>query len=105
LHKLAARAADDASLALLFKTHPAPGERLTHLGDALAPRVAQLPTGKEPAIRRVNPATPPSAAAKPVAAEGARALQQEESGAVETLKPAGTGGVDPAGILRGLFGR
>ena len=54
LHKLAARAADDASLALLFKTHPHPGERLTQLGDALAPRVAALPTGKEPAIRQVE---------------------------------------------------
>ena len=105
LHRLSARAADDASLALLFKTHPAPGERLTQLGDALAPRVAQLPAGKEPAIREVNPNVPPPVAARPVAAEGARALQQEEPGAAQTSKPAGEGGIDPAGILRGIFGR
>jgi predicted Zn-dependent protease len=40
LHRLSARAADDVSLALQFKTHPAPGEHLTQLGDALAPRGA-----------------------------------------------------------------
>ena len=105
LHRLSARAADDASLALLFKTHPAPGERLTQLGDALAPRVAQLPAGKEPAIREVNPNVPPPVTAKPVAADGARALQQVDPGAAQTSKPAGKGGVDPAGILRGIFGR
>ncbi|HSB48344.1 MAG TPA: M48 family metalloprotease, partial [Burkholderiales bacterium] len=38
LHQLAARTADDNALALLFKTHPAPAERLTQLGEALAPR-------------------------------------------------------------------
>jgi predicted Zn-dependent protease len=51
LQKLAARGANDASLALLFKTHPAPGERLNQLGDALTPRVAGLPSGKEPPLR------------------------------------------------------
>jgi predicted Zn-dependent protease len=105
LHKLAARATGDASLALLFKTHPAPGERLTQLGDALAPRVAALPTGKEPAIRQVDPSTPPPAAAKPVPAGGARALQQEDAGAAPASKPGSKGGVDPGSILRGIFGR
>ena len=105
LHKLGVRAADDASLALLFKTHPAPGERLTQLGDALAPRVAALPAGREPAIRQVDPNTPPPAAAKPVPVEGARALQQEDAAAAPALKPGSKGGVDPGSILRGIFGR
>jgi len=108
LHMLAARAADDTLLALLFKTHPAPGERLTQLGDALAPRVAVLPAGKEPAIRQVDPSTPPPAAAKPAPVEGARALQQQEEGG--TTIPSGgaspgRGGMDAGGILRGIFGR
>ena len=104
LHLLAARSADDTSLALLFKTHPAPGERLTQLGDALAPRVAVLPAGKEPAIRQVDPRTPPPVAAKPAAPEGARALQGEEGG---TTFPSG-GSTAPGkggGALRGIFGR
>ncbi|HEY7742787.1 MAG TPA: M48 family metalloprotease [Burkholderiales bacterium] len=105
LHLLAARSADDSSLALLFKTHPAPGERLTQLGEALAPRVAALPGGLEPAIRPVDPKTPPPAAAKPAAVEGARALQQQEEGGTTipsggSLLPGGGGGV-----LRGIFGR
>ena len=108
LHLLAARSADDASLALLFKTHPGPGERLTQLGEALTPRVAVLPTGKEPAIRQVDPKTPPPAAAKPAPVEGARALQQQEQGG--TTIPSGGGaapgrGRDAGGILRGIFGR
>jgi predicted Zn-dependent protease len=102
LHILAARSSNDASLALLFKTHPAPGERLTQLGDALAPRVAALPAGRDPAIRPVDPRTPPPAAAKPAAAEGARALQQEEGG---TTIPSGAAPQPGGGILRGIFGR
>ena len=106
LHLLAARTADDTSLALLFKTHPAPGERLTQLGDALAPRVAVLPAGKEPSIRQVDPKTPPPAASKPAPVEGTRALQQEQGG---TTIPSGgsspSRGLDAGGILRGIFGR
>lgn len=107
LHKLAARSANDESLALFFKTHPAPGERLSQLGDAVAPRMDQLPAGKEPGIRQVSADVPPPAAAKPVPAEGARALQQEEGGAAPTVSPGQKGGigVDPGGILRGIFGR
>lgn len=105
LHKLAVRGAGDASLALLFKTHPAPGERLTELGNALAPRVAQLPAGKEPAVRQVRSDLPPPPAAKPAPVGGARALQQEDAAAVPALKPGSKGGVDPGSILRGIFGR
>jgi len=104
LHLLAARSAEDSSLALLFKTHPAPGERLTQLGDALAPRVAVLPAGQEPAIRPVDPRTPPPAAAKPAAAKGARALQQQEEGG-STTSPGGSPFPGGSGILRGIFGR
>jgi beta-barrel assembly-enhancing protease len=106
LHKLAARGAEDQALALLFETHPAPGERLTRLGDALAPRVSQLPAGAAPAIRQVSADARPPAAAKPLPAEGTRALQQEEPAAA----PAGDGnqggtGIDPGSLLRGIFGR
>ena len=105
LHLLAARSADDSSLALLFKTHPAPGERLTQLGDALSPRVAVLPVGLEPGIRQVDPKTPPPAAKKPAAVEGARALQQQEEGG--TTIPSGGSSLPggSGGRLRGLFGR
>lgn len=104
LHKLSARGAEDASLALLFKTHPHPNERLSQLGETLAPRAAGLPSGSEPAIRQVSAEAPP-APAKPVPAEGARALQQEEPG--PAVRPGGRGGVgiDPGGILRGILGR
>jgi len=106
LHKLSARAGDDASLALLFKTHPHPGERLSQLGEALAPRLPTLPSGKEPAIRQVGADVPAPAAAGPVpAASGARALQQEEP--VVAPRPGSKGGIgiDPGSVLRGLFGR
>lgn len=103
LHKLEARGAEDASLALLFKTHPQPGERLTTLGEAVAPRAANLPAGKDPAIRRVSAGVPPPAAAKPAPAEGARALQQREP--AEAPGSGGGIGIDPGGVLRGIFGR
>ncbi|MBM3356898.1 MAG: peptidase [Betaproteobacteria bacterium] len=106
LHKLAARGASDASLALLFKTHPQPGERLSQLGDALTPRMGQFPAGREPGIRQVSADVPPPAAQQPVPAQGARALQQDE-GAAPAVRPGQKGGigVDPGGILRGIFGR
>ena len=105
LHLLAARSADDASLVLLFQTHPAAGERLTQLGEVLEPRVAALPAGKELAIRQVDPKTPPPAAAKPAPAEGARALQQEEGGTTLPSGDASGGGLDAGGLLRGILGR
>ncbi len=105
LHKLTARAAEDASLALLFKTHPHPSERLSQLGEALAPRVPTLPSGKEPAIRQVSADVPAASASKPVPAAGTRALQPDEPATAP--RPGGKSGigVDPAGILRGIFGR
>jgi predicted Zn-dependent protease len=107
LHKLSARGAEDASLALLFKTHPHPGERLTQLGDALAPRAAALPAGREPALRAVSADVAPAAARKSVPApEGARALQPAED--AQPARPAGKGGgfgIDPGSLLRGIMGR
>jgi len=106
LHKLAARGAQDQALTLLFETHPAPGERLAHLGDALAPRLAQLPAGATPVIRQVKAGAQSPAAAKPLPAEGTRALQQEAPAA----QPAGNadpggGGIDPGSLLQGILGR
>ena len=53
LQKLAARGNEDGSLALLFKTHPPPGERLNELGALIAPRVDTLPAGREPQLTRI----------------------------------------------------
>jgi predicted Zn-dependent protease len=110
LHKLSVRSANDESLALLFKTHPAPGERLERIGAALTPNVARLPSGREPAIRQVAAnVPPPPAPKKPAAVEGARALQaQDEAGG--TTFPSGSGSgssnaPDAARIFKGIFGR
>lgn len=103
LHKLAARGAADGSLALLFKTHPLPGERLTELGTVLTPHLARLPAGRELEIRRVAAAAGPLRAAQPLPAEGARGLAAQPQ---PQQKPQGGGvGIDPAQLLRGLFGR
>ena len=107
LHKLAARGSEDGPLALLFKTHPHPNERLSELAGALAPRAAALPSGKEPGIRQVSADMPPPAATTPVPAEGTRALQKEEASAPPAV-PSGGGsgfGLDAGGVLRGIFGR
>jgi len=99
LHKLAARGAEDGSLALLFKTHPHPGERLDALGKLLTPHLARLPAGKETEIRRIAAGAGPLRAAQPVPAEGARGQAEEQ-------KPQGGGiGIDAGQLLRGLFGR
>ncbi len=108
LHKLVARSASDASLALLFETHPHPGERLSQVGEALEPRVATLPGGKEPVIRQVSADVPPppAPAAKPAPAPaGARALQQEEPAPTVRSGTKGGVGIDPGSVLKGLFGR
>lgn len=107
LQKLGVRSADDASLALLFKTHPAPGERLTQLGDALTPRVAQLPAGLEPPIRLVAADVAPAASRAPLPAEGTRGLTEDAAPpASKPRKHDGGGiGIDPGGVLRGIFGR
>ncbi len=104
LHKLSARGGDDASLALLFKTHPHPGERLTQLGQVLAPRVASLPAGQEPTLRAVSAdATPSAARPAPAEAKSSPAAASPEP----APRPAGKGGfgIDPGGILRGILGR
>ena len=105
LHMLEARSTDDAALALLFKTHPAPGERLTRLGVVLEPRVAMLPAGKEPAIRQVDPGTSPPAAAKPASAAGAPAPRKEEGGTTIPSTGDSGGGLDAGRMFRGIFGR
>lgn len=98
LHKLSARGAGDASLALLFKTHPHPGERLSRLGDALAPRVAELPAGREPAIQPVSASAAPVTRPRPAAAGPTEQAEPPPSG--------GSGfGIDPGRLLRGLIGR
>jgi len=106
LHKLAARGQDDQALALLFKTHPAPGERLTHLGDALAPRLAQLPTGAAPAIRQAKAgATAPAAAKAAPKSEAGPAPQESPAAPADSGGDQAGGGIDGGALLRGIFGR
>jgi predicted Zn-dependent protease len=100
LHKMAARGAADHSLALLFKTHPLPGERLAQLGDALTPNLARLPAGREPDIRRVADGAGPPRPAQPLPAEGARGLAAQPAPAIPSA-PA----MDPVQLLRGILGR
>lgn len=102
LHKLAARGANDNSMALLFKTHPLPGERLAQLGDLLAPNMARLPGGRDPEIRRVAAGAGPMRAAQPLPVEGARGLAAQPAPA-QPSKPAPA--VDPVQLLRGILGR
>lgn len=109
LSKLQARGVSDDAMKLLFATHPAPGERLGRLGDALSPRLSSLPEGKEPQIRAVSgSATAARSSVNPIPS-GARALQQEsEQAAAPAPTPASSGGgsaVDPLQLLRGIFGR
>jgi predicted Zn-dependent protease len=104
LHKLSARSGDDASLALLFKTHPLPGERLAELGTALTPRISTLPAGKEPPIRQVSADVAPPAASAPSAA-GAKSLTSEEPAPEVKGGSKGGVGIDPGSVLRGIFGR
>jgi len=104
LHKLAARGSNDSSMALLFKTHPLPGERLAQLADLLTPNVARLPGGREPEIRPVSAGAGPVRAAQPLPAEGARGLAAQPASA--PAQPArGAPAVDPVQLLRGILGR
>lgn len=108
LQKLAAMGTADGSLALLFKTHPLPGDRLTQLGDMLAPNLARLPVGREPDIRRVAAGAGPLRAAQPLPAEGARGLAAQPaqpSSQSPAQQPKGSPAIDPAQLLRGIFGR
>jgi len=54
LHKLGARSRDDGALALLFKTHPPPEERLEKLSILLTPRMEQLPEGVIPQLAGIQ---------------------------------------------------
>lgn len=106
LHKLEARGASDGSLALLFKTHPAPGERLERLGDTLTPHLANLPPGRELDIRRIAASAGPVRSAQPLPAEGARGLtSQQPQPSRKQPNDAGGTGIDPSQLLRGIFGR
>lgn len=108
LHKLSARGAADASVALLFKTHPLPGDRLAQLGELLAPAMARFQGGREPEIRRVAAAAGPMRAGQPLPADGSRGLAQQpapQQAPQPALPPKGGTGVDPAQLLRGIFGR
>lgn len=105
LHKLSVRGAADASLSLLFKTHPLPGERLGRIGELLTPHLGRLPAGRIPAIQAVTAQAEPAAAGQPVAAEGVRSLTETPQPA-PAKPPSSKGGVlDPGQLLRGIFGR
>lgn len=115
LHKLAARGSADASMALLFKTHPQPGERLASLADLLTPQVARLPGGREPVIRRVGAApglvrTPavavPAPALAPAApAESVSQPTSSQPASAPESQPGAKGLIDTIQQLRGIFGR
>ena len=100
LHKLAARGAGDNSMALLFKTHPLPGDRLAQLGELLTPNLARLPAGREPDLRRVAAGADNPRAAKPLPAEGARGLAAQPA-----QQPQNVPALDPMQLLRGILGR
>ena len=109
LHKLQARGANDKELSLLFSTHPSPGDRLEKLGEAMTPRVATLPAGKEPQIRAVGANVAASPAA-PVAPAGASALQENQRvnpgtiGTGQGSRGGSGGGLDAGNIFRNIFG-
>jgi predicted Zn-dependent protease len=108
LHKLAARGAGDNSMALLFKTHPLPGDRLAQLGDLLTPNLARLPAGREPDIRRFAAGAGPLRAAQPLPAEGARGLAGQPASPPPqspAQQPKNTPAIDPMQLLRGILGR
>jgi predicted Zn-dependent protease len=110
LHKLAARGAGDNSMALLFKTHPLPGDRLAQLGDLLTPNLARLPAGREPDIRRVAAGAGPLRAAQPLPAESARGLAGQPASPPPppqspAQQPKNTPAIDPMQLLRGILGR
>lgn len=92
MHKLQARAGE-ASMALLFSTHPHPSDRLAKLGEAMTPRIDTLPEGLEPQLRTVS-ASPPasqSRAARPPA--GVRGMQDEpDASPAAATEPAPRGG-------------
>lgn len=101
LQKLAARSSgDDSTLALLYKTHPHPDERLSKLGEALEPRVADLPQGAEPGLTRISvrAGTAPRAPQTPAPQTPAQTPHQ-------AVAPKSAPAPNPLNILKGLFGR
>jgi predicted Zn-dependent protease len=133
LHKLNARAGEP-SMNLLYATHPHPSERLTALGDALAPKMASLPEGEEPPLLVAASSLPePTLAAGQAAPAPGRALSGQEepqqaqtgisglgsgySGSGQGVGPGGAGNAnsntsgggggafDPGSLLRGIMGR
>lgn len=110
MHKLQARAGE-ASMALLFSTHPHPGDRLERLGAAMTPRMDTLPEGLAPQLRSIAASAPsrPVRAARPPA--GVRGMQDEQlraapAAANDRAPPGGSPlGIDPGSLLRGLMGR
>lgn len=114
LHKLQARGAADASLALLFATHPHPGERLSKLAEAMAPHMARFPAGHEPRIQPIAVAAPAGSAVRAATPPpGVRALSSDPEPAPSSL-PSGllggqqrgrSSGTPIEGLLRGIIGR
>lgn len=111
LQQLGARAGSDGSLALLFKTHPHPDERIERLGETMAPNVGNLPAGTEPGLqanvadtqpRRAAQSQQPQQAAQPVIAPP---VPRDSLRPERAQKPGSGGGVDPGQILRGIFSR
>jgi predicted Zn-dependent protease len=105
LHKLVARGAGDNSMALLFKTHPLPGDRLAQLGELLTPNLARLPAGREPDLRRVAADAGNVRAAKPLPTEGSRGLAAQPVAPQPAQQPQGAPTLDPLQLLRGILGR
>lgn len=118
LHKLGERAAEPTTK-LLYATHPHPRDRLTQLGDLLAPQMASLPT-EEPPLQVAGSDLPaPIVTAGQPAARGARALSTEQQQQQPTSDNAlglptglmggsggGRGGSNPVeGLFRGILGR
>lgn len=105
LHKLSVRNSADASLALLFKTHPLPGERLGRIGELLTPHLGRFPAGRIPAIQAIAASAAAVApAAQSGGTEGVRSLAETPQPAPAKPSPKG-GGIDPGQLLRGIFGR
>jgi predicted Zn-dependent protease len=107
LHRMAARAGRDSTLALLYKTHPHADERLERLGDAVGPRVASLPVGAEPELQRIGASgsrSPRMAAPQPRQQPQQQSFQPEPARANPAPAPQAPA-VDPARILRGIFSR
>ena len=101
LQKLGARSGSaDSTLALLYKTHPHPDERLSKLGEAVEPRVADLPQGAEPGITRISVlgGTAPRAQQTPAPQTPAQTPNQ-------AVAPKSAPVPNPVNILKGLFGR